>query len=377
MINEQYDCVILGLGTYGLYCANKLAKLDPSKKILILEKDSQAFQRASYVNQARVHNGYHYPRSLSTALKSAKYYQRFIKDYDFAINSKFEKIYAISSDFSYASGENFKDFCNNANIKGDEIDSGKFFKEDVIDQAFVTEEFSLDAKKICKYFLSNLRKSPNVEIRYSTIINKAEKEGDNYHLKLSDKSSVYSNFIINATYASINQILNIFGFDNFKIKYEIAEICLGNVSNNILNIGLTVMDGPFFSLMPFGLSGLHSLSGVNQTPHKTSYDKLPTFDCQKENKNCTKEVLDNCNLCIAKPKTAWTEMHQLAKRYLKGDIEMTYKESLFAIKPILQSSEISDSRPTIIKEFCNSPRFVSVLSGKFNTIYDLDQILKW
>ena len=29
--------------------------------------------RATYINQARVHMGYHYPRSYSTAIKSAHY----------------------------------------------------------------------------------------------------------------------------------------------------------------------------------------------------------------------------------------------------------------------------------------------------------------
>jgi hypothetical protein len=50
-------------------------------------------------------------------------------------------------------------------------------------------------------------------------------------------------------------------------------------------------------------------------------------------------------------------------------------ESLFSIKPILKESEIDDSRPTVIKEFSSSPKFISVLSGKINTVYDLDTIL--
>ena len=41
----------------------------------------------------------------------------------------------------------------------------------------------------------------------------------------------------------------------------------------------------------------------------------------------------------------------------------------------LQESEIDDSRPTVIKEFSSTPKFISVLSGKINTVYDLDTIL--
>ena len=51
-------------------------------------------------------------------------------------------------------------------------------------------------------------------------------------------------------------------------------------------------------------------------------------------------------------------------------------KSLFSIKPILMASEIDDSRPTVIKEFHKNPTFISVLSGKINTVFDLDEVLK-
>ena len=49
--------------------------------------------------------------------------------------------------------------------------------------------------------------------------------------------------------------------------------------------------------------------------------------------------------------------------------------SLYTIKPILVASEIDDSRPTIIKQYSQSPDFYTVFSGKINTMYDLDEIL--
>ena len=46
------------------------------------------------------------------------------------------------------------------------------------------------------------------------------------------------------------------------------------------------------------------------------------------------------------------------------------------MKPILMSSEIDDSRPTVIRKLHDKPTFVSVLSGKINTVYDLDEVLR-
>ncbi len=138
------------------------------------------------------------------------------------------------------------------------------------------------------------------------------------------------------------------------------------------------MDGPFFSIMPFGKTGLHSLTSVTFTPHVTSYENLPVFECQEtcgEN-YCSPNQLGNCNTCSAKPKTAWPYMSNLARKYLNDELKFEYAGSLFSIKPILKASEIDDSRPTVIKVNHTEPDFVSVLSGKINTVYDLDVLLR-
>ena len=72
---------------------------EKSEKVIVLEYESKSFKRATYINQARVHQGYHYPRSLTTALKSANYFDRFNKDFGYSINKNFNKIYAISKNF--------------------------------------------------------------------------------------------------------------------------------------------------------------------------------------------------------------------------------------------------------------------------------------
>jgi len=115
---------------------------------------------------------------------------------------------------------------------------------------------------------------------------------------------------------------------------------------------------------------------VTFTPHKTSYDTLPTFPCQQKSLgHCSPSQLGNCNTCPAKPQTAWPYMKSLAKKYLNPEYDFTYEASLFAIKPILMASEIDDSRPTVVKVFSENPTFVSVLSGKINAVYDLEEVL--
>ncbi len=377
--NRSFDKIIIGAGLYGLYAALFCAKL--GQRVLVLECEAAPFQRATYINQARVHQGYHYPRSLSTAMKSAGYFARFNEDYGFCINREFQKVYATSSEYSWSDGAQFKKFCEAAQIPCEELHPGKFFKEGMCDGAFLTREYTYDAFILRDYLMEKLLEMGTLlEIRFGVNIERIEKLQDVYALYVSEAGEMAeyrSGFVLNATYASTNQILDLLGFDKFGIKYELCEIILCDVNETLKEYGFTVMDGPFFSIMPFGKTGLHSLTSVTFTPHATSYDEVPRFPCQADSEGiCSAVHLGNCNLCKAKPRTAFPYMANLARKYLRDEYGFTYKDSLFSMKPILMSSEIDDSRPTVVRTYTSNPTFVGVLSGKINTVYDLDDILE-
>ena len=377
---KKVDKIIIGAGLYGLYAAEYSSK--KGEEVLVLEYDREPFSRATYINQARVHMGYHYPRSLTTAIKSAGYFKRFVDDFDFCIHDKFEQIYATSDQFSWTNAKQFIDFCKAADIRCDEVAPGRYFKKGMCDGAFLTEEYTYDAKILGAYYLDKLDKRTNVRILYGARIDRIIKNNSTFIVRMQDGTEYEAPFVLNATYASVNQILEkIEGLatEKFNIKYELCEIILCEPSDMLRNIGFTVMDGPFFSIMPFGKTGLHSLTSVTFTPHVTSYEELPRFRCQEGLESgefaCTSKNLGNCSICPHKPETAWRYMSHLADKYMRDEYKYTYKESLYSMKPILKSSEVDDSRPTAIRVLSEGPTFISVLSGKINTVYDLDEYL--
>lgn len=369
-----YDRIIIGAGLYGLYAAEFCGKKGQS--ILVLECDSSAFGRATYINQARVHQGYHYPRSLSTAKKSAGYFARFNRDFNFCINREFNKVYATASAYSWTSGEQFKKFCQAAEIPCEEIHPNRFFQDGMCDGAFITREYSYDAMVLKRYFVEKLSNMKNVKLLYNVKIINIEETGDFYEIVLESGERFWTAFLLNATYASTNQILDMLDYEKFRIKYELCEIILCKAGDKLSEYGFTVMDGPFFSIMPFGRTKMHSLTSVTFTPHSTCYDPLPVFSCQKSCEACRPSFLFNCNQCKAKPVTAYRYMSKLAGKYLREEYSFEYESSLFSMKPILLSSEIDDSRPTVIRVHSKKPVCVSVLSGKINTVYDLDEVLE-
>jgi hypothetical protein len=373
MNSETYDKIIIGAGLYGLYATLFCAAR--GERVLVLECDEEAFSRATYINQARVHNGYHYPRSLSTAIKSKAYFDRFNNDYGFCIHTAFDQLYATSARLSWTSAEQFAKFCRSADIPCEEAPVSKYFKRSACDGAFLTTEYTYDAMMLKEHLLKEIAGS-TVTICYNTRLAAIRRTGEIFVITLDSGEEYYSSFVLNATYAGINQVHALAGFSPFNIKYELCEIILCAVSAELANTGLTVMDGPFFSLMPFGKTGFHSLTAVAFTPHVVSYNTLPTFPCQAHSGGaCSPSRLGNCNACPARPHTAWPYMSALAAQYLKDCFKIEYVSSLFSMKPILKSSEVDDSRPTVVRRLSRRPTLVSVLSGKINTVYDLDEVL--
>lgn len=175
-MSEKYDKIIIGAGFYGLYSA--LFCGEKGQRVLVLECDPAPFGRATYINQARVHQGYHYPRSLSTAMKSAGYFERFHKDFSFCINREFRKVYATSSVYSWTNGAQFKKFCEAAHIPCEELHAELFFKKGMCDRAFLTREYTYDATILKNYYLERLREFPNVTILCGAKLTGIEKTTD-------------------------------------------------------------------------------------------------------------------------------------------------------------------------------------------------------
>lgn len=380
------DKIIIGAGLYGLYAALYCAR--QGQRVSVLEWEAAPFTRATYINQARVHMGYHYPRSLSTAMKSAGYFRRFVEDYGFCIHSQFQQVYATSSHFSWTDAKEFRKFCKDADIPCMDLPVEQYFKEGTCDGAFLTKEYTYDAHILRDYLMEELQKYENVQLCFGRKISRIVRRGRLFEILCSQNGTeerFEAPFVLNATYASVNQILQMVeGLDEkpemFGLKYELCEIILCQVADKLKDVGLTVMDGPFFSIMPFGKTGYHSLTSVTFTPHKTSYDATPDFQCvSKEGGLCVNQsgsgMLGNCDDCIYRPESAWEYMSALAHKYVRDEYDFRYEKSLFSMKPILKASEIDDSRPTVIRYASKEPVFLSVLSGKINTVYDLDEFL--
>lgn len=367
------DRLVVGAGLFGLYGAMVLAR--KGLRVALLDADQQPMMRASQVNQARVHNGYHYPRSLTTALSSVHYYRRFVHDFADAVNTRFEQIYAIAQSQSFMSSDGFEMFCRRAGVQCDPVDPHRWFRRGAVESAYRTDEFSFDAERLRRIMTSQVADDPRVVWYQPARMAHVDRDADGFTVRLEDGRQLRADGVLNASYAGTNQVLALLGEPPLSLKYELCEITLTNVSDELQGVGLTVMDGEYFSLMPYGLSGFHSLTSVGFTPHRVSHDPTPHFACQARNPVCNDVALDNCSFCPEAPASSWPFVSQMTRRYLNDRHTVRFAESLYAVKTVLKTAEVDDARPTMVIQHSAAPWLTSVLSGKIATIYDLDEAL--
>lgn len=374
---QDFDAVIIGGGIFGAYAALYLAK--QGRRIALIEKEKTLFSKASIVNQARLHGGYHYPRSIATALMSDENKERFTQDHKDFINFSFEKYYAIDRFGSFTDSKQFERFCDYINIKCEKVEHHPLFNFERFEALYLTEEYSFDPILIANYYKQKLADSADIQhfIYHKPIEAKAK---DNYwdirckNLDNEQEFMLTTPLVINATYCASNAINALFGVEHIPLMHEISEMVFVN-SPQLQDIGLTIMDGPFASLMPYGLSGLHSLSSVAYTHHKVSYEDLPTFDCQKKHPTCRPDSTNICNGCEAQPISAKHKMVAQIKQYLSETVELQYFSKFFTIKSKLKANSIDDGRPTEIAHLHSSPDFFCLFAGKINSIYEIEKVV--
>ncbi len=365
------DRVVIGGGLFGAYAAILLA--DRGHRVTILEQDRDLLTRASFVNQARLHSGLHYPRSFLTAKEALSRYHEFRNRFPAAVRD-FTQIYAVATHNSKTSGTDFAAFISRLEQTVVEIDPNKWFHRGTVSRSFQVSEPSFDAVQLRRLIKEEIEARPRIRVLLNTGVTGGKLQGDRVLLRLSNHQSIWADGLVIAAYASTNAVRLALGLSPLPLTFELAEVVLGSVSSDLQNHGFTVMDGPFWSMMPFGHTNSVSLTSVGLTPLRTSADK-PMFFCQTQRTGCTPLQLANCNSCSVQPPSAATHQYQQMAKFLKSASSFSPTGRLLTVKAVLTDSEVDDSRPTLIRKEPDSNVY-TVFSGKISTLFDLDKELQ-
>ncbi len=348
--------IVIGGGFYGACIALYLRSL--SKNVTLFERETELFTQASFVNQARVHVGFHYPRSFATAKRSTILYRRFMNDFSDAIVEDFQMLYAISRRNSNTSAARFFQMFSHMGtpIRPASPAQKALFANDMIEDVFQCDEFAFDAFKLRDIVEERMLKAQIDIRRGAEVVSAQPAEGGGLQITLADGQTHFADAAFNATYARLNHLGRPAPHDAMKAKNELTEVVLIETPEELSQLGVTVMDGPFFSVMPFPAEGCYSLTHVRYTPHFSwRYDDGVI--------SSTPEKIQ--------PRSRWRHMVKDSERYLPLMKDAQLKKSLFTTKSVLEMNEFDDGRPIFLHAHHSVPGLYSVLGGKIDNIYDL------
>ncbi len=355
---DSCDALVIGGGFFGCMTAVRLRQ--NFRRVVLCEREDRVLGRASYHNQARVHNGYHYPRSLLTALRSHVNFPVFVDAFRSAVVDGFEKLYAVPRRLSKVNALQFAAVMKRvgAPVRECRGPRRRMFSDGLIEEVFSVEEYAFDAVELAR-LSRRMLEAGGVEVRLGTEVTSLQWDGaESFSAGLSDGGELRAARVFNCAYARVNHNLRMAGFAPVRLRHELAELCLAEVPEELREVAVTVMCGPFFSVMPFPPRGLHTLSHVRYTPHTWWLDdegsRMDPYAVMREQER----------------RTAWEPMVRDAQRYLPCLRDAVHRDSLWEVKTVLPQHEEDDGRPILFYRAKETPRYVSIMGGKIDNVFD-------
>ena len=361
--DHQRQIVIAGGGFFGCSIALMLRKRGWNP--VIVEENDDLLTRASQVNQARVHGGYHYPRSLMTAYRSRRNYERFREKYREAIVDRFTKIYAIGRYFSKVTAGQFEIFMKRIGAPLKEAPSSivRLFNPSLTEKCWLAEECAFDFSILREKLRRELDEA-GVQVRCGERVISARAQPDGAVVQLSSGVELPCRMVFNATYAGLNLLTSGSGLPVVPLKHELTEMALIELPDQLKDLSVTMMCGPFFSFMPYPARKHTTLSHVRYTPHAQWLENSGSGASDPYRRFDSLAKVSHQEFMLAD-----------ASRYMPALRDATYRDSLWTVKTLLPQTETDDGRPILFQRDPVLPAVVHVMGGKIDNIFDVEDEL--
>ena len=340
---------VVGGGIFGCTTAWKLAK--EGYDVTLYEKNNDIISQASYVNQYRLHRGYHYPRSKDTAIQSQWGEYGFLQEYGKAIvNGDVKHYYVIANEDSKVSSKQYIEFLNDLHLEYKK-DKLNIIDKDSVSLVVKVKELLFDPEKLKKICWNKLNEY-NVDVMLDT---EYISSSENY------------NYVINSTYANLNQLTT---KDKQKdYQFELCEKPVVKLPKQYKNKSVVIMDGPFMCIDPLGDTGLHVMGNVVHAIHSTNVGKFPKYD-EKFDELLNKGIVKNPSI------TNIDKFIDSAKKFFIDIDKSEHIGSMYTIRTVLPNKDKDDARPTLVEK--PDDKTFTIFSGKIGTcVSAAEEILEY
>jgi len=298
--------------------------------------------------------GYHYPRSHETIREIQAAQQDFGLFYHQAIVRDWPSYYSVAKSGSRTSPEAFLALCDELGLPyTEEFPDTDFLDPKSIALCVKTPEAVYDYAFLQRMIRQRLNDDPNVALKLAhQVVGAARLPTGEKRLTIDNGSERYAqefDVVINATYANYNQFGRWMGFVPRLLRFDLKELIIVELPT-IRRLAVTVMDGPFATLVPIGGSSLFTLGDVLLAVHDSVVvdGSESSFDRRWR-----------------KMESHWPEIQIRCAQWMPIIRQAKYVESMFVILPVDPVNMESDARPTEVAY--HGDGCWSILSGKIIT----------
>lgn len=321
---------VVGAGIYGCIIAVDLAAA--GHEVDLYERHGGILAGATTANQGRLHRGYHYPRSLDTALAARADAQAFDRRYRPLLDRTGRHHYAIAAEGSKTSPEAYLAFCERLGHDHRVVEP-PFLRHIAV--AVEVGEPYIDMRRLRIQLERDLR-AAGVTVK----LNNAVVCGPEL-----DPADLDYDLTVMATYGQL--------WPGAALRYEVCEVALVQLRPELFCEGVVVMDGDFVSVDPVPGTGLHMLYSVAGSVHHVSVGRPEVPDHLAP-------LIDRG--VVRTPVSRVAEMYDVAAQFLAGLGPLRYRGSMFSVRAVVEDPA-TDARPVLVHE--DGP-VVWVLPGKLD-----------
>jgi glycine/D-amino acid oxidase-like deaminating enzyme len=341
---------VIGGGVFGATTAIRLA--ESGHLVTIYERLPGLFLGTSRYGN-RLHLGYHYPRDEETVRQCLRGYERFRREFSEAILGEVANTYFIASEDSLVSADDFIGFCDRLELPYREMER-QSYQDRIrnVDIGIVTPEVVFDPVALARVILDRLARL-NVSVSPGSEVNSVEKTGSGDYVVTTGRETRTFDAVVNCSYANLSRISAMLGHASPVRQYEYVAVPVIALGESERQTSITILDGPFFCLLPFGSDGDHILNHVDHSV--IARQDAPLVDAT---------WLDPGTAPLAS-----RDHDRLFAKILAGCAEFMpelraarFKRFAGAPRMVLANVEDTDTRPSLISQ--RSPRYVEVFSGK-------------
>lgn len=353
---DRNSVAVIGGGVFGLLSGIEIARR--GHPVVLFEKRADVFMGASYVNQCRVHMGYHYPRDEQTARATLSAQKEFRETFpDAIVEDGFENYYCFAREGSMVTKAQCRSFCRSLGLPyHEEFPSNVVVSSTDVDFSLKVPEVIFDADKVKKRLLEMVDEVKNMEIVTGAEVVGVARVAGGYSVEFTKSGRRYAQLfsgVVNATYSDLNRINQMLGLPLPNYQYELCEMLAVKVPWEG-KTGVAIMDGPFCGIMPFGFKNEYLLYDVELSILERSMGTFPDFRFDVPYYDQEERRMERFRKVIDKMKRWFPQLERAASMY-----------SLYATRIVFPKKEATDARPTLLEN--PIPGIWWVFSGKITT----------